>query len=235
MIDILLAVTMRIPSQDNEPVPRHRRQIQCGKRLRVEISVGQELKDECRLGRREPLRLEVRGTPKWDGKQGRLELAYDEGSDTLGLSNQSPYLIFDWDQKKSPSTLARTTSPRTQRPLVPSFSTTGGSCSDGSVRRPTKSPGATEMYRSGSRIRSETIRVSVIIVSSLTSKNIRTLHPGLSGVSGCSVLSDSRPWAQSTEMIEQRLCKWTALLEVNLVSSSELKFFRSRMDKFAVE
>ena len=57
--------------------------IQWGKRSRLEIPVGQELKDEYRLGYHERLRLEVRGNPKWDGKQGRLELEYDEVSDTF--------------------------------------------------------------------------------------------------------------------------------------------------------
>ncbi len=57
--------------------------IEWGKRSRLEIPVGQELKDEYGLGYHERLRLEVRGNPKWDGKQGRLELAYDEVSDTF--------------------------------------------------------------------------------------------------------------------------------------------------------
>jgi len=54
-----------------------------GKRSRLEIHVGQELKDEYGLGYHERLCLEVRGNPKWDGKQGRLELEYDEVSDTF--------------------------------------------------------------------------------------------------------------------------------------------------------
>ena len=41
------------------------------------------MKDEYGLGYHERLRLEVRGKPKWDGKQGRLELEYDEVSDTF--------------------------------------------------------------------------------------------------------------------------------------------------------
>jgi len=57
--------------------------IEWGKRSRLEIPVGQELKDEYGLGYHERLRLEVRGNPKWDGKQGRLELEYDEVSDTF--------------------------------------------------------------------------------------------------------------------------------------------------------
>ena len=57
--------------------------IQWGKCSRLEIPVGQELKDEYGLGYHERLRLEVRGTPKWDGEQGRLELKYDEVSDTF--------------------------------------------------------------------------------------------------------------------------------------------------------
>jgi putative transposase len=57
--------------------------IQWGKRSRLEIPVGQDLKDQYGLGYHDRLRLEVRGTPKWDGKQGRLELEYDEVSDTF--------------------------------------------------------------------------------------------------------------------------------------------------------
>lgn len=50
-----------------------------GERSRVEIPVGSDLKDEYdHTGR---LRLEVRGKPKWHGKQGRLEIYYDELSD----------------------------------------------------------------------------------------------------------------------------------------------------------
>ena len=50
-----------------------------GERSRVEIPVGKDLKDEYdHTGR---LRLEVRGRPKWSGKQGRLEIYHDELSD----------------------------------------------------------------------------------------------------------------------------------------------------------
>ena len=52
--------------------------LQMGDRSRLEIPVGSDLKDEYdHTGR---LRLEVAGEPKWDGKQGRLELYYDESS-----------------------------------------------------------------------------------------------------------------------------------------------------------
>ncbi|HET7323743.1 MAG TPA: transposase [Halococcus sp.] len=50
-----------------------------GERSRVEIPVGKDLKDEYDYTGR--LRLEVRGKPKWSGKQGRLEICYDELSD----------------------------------------------------------------------------------------------------------------------------------------------------------
>jgi putative transposase len=55
--------------------------LEMGDRSRVEIPVGKELKEKYGLGRTERLRLEVAGVPKWDGKQGRLELHYDEISD----------------------------------------------------------------------------------------------------------------------------------------------------------
>ncbi|WP_435181232.1 RNA-guided endonuclease InsQ/TnpB family protein [Halorussus sp. AFM4] len=54
-----------------------------GERSRLEIPVGQDLKDEYGLGYHDRLRLEVCGAPKWDGEQGRLELYYDEVADTF--------------------------------------------------------------------------------------------------------------------------------------------------------
>ena len=55
--------------------------LKTGDRSRLEIPVGKELKAKYGLGHNERLRLEVVGVPKWDGKQGRLELYYDETSD----------------------------------------------------------------------------------------------------------------------------------------------------------
>ncbi|MFD1646091.1 RNA-guided endonuclease InsQ/TnpB family protein [Haloarchaeobius litoreus] len=54
--------------------------LELGDRSRLEIPVGKELKDKYDLGYTERLRLEVAGVPKWGGKQGRLELYYDESS-----------------------------------------------------------------------------------------------------------------------------------------------------------
>ena len=54
-----------------------------GERSRLEIPVGQDLKDKYDLGYLERLRLEVAGDPKWDGEPGRLELYYDEVDDTF--------------------------------------------------------------------------------------------------------------------------------------------------------
>ncbi|WP_231186532.1 transposase [Haladaptatus sp. DYF46] len=53
--------------------------LELGKRSRLEIPVGKDLKDE--FGHTGRLRLEVRGHPKWDGKPGRLEIQYDELDD----------------------------------------------------------------------------------------------------------------------------------------------------------
>jgi len=50
--------------------------IQWGERSRLEIPVGKDLKAEYGLSGR--LRLKVRGNPRWDGKQGQLEIQYDE-------------------------------------------------------------------------------------------------------------------------------------------------------------
>ena len=57
--------------------------LEIGERSRLEIPVGQDLKDEYGLGYHERLRLEVAGDPKWDGEHGRLEVSYDEVDDTF--------------------------------------------------------------------------------------------------------------------------------------------------------
>jgi len=57
--------------------------IETGERSRLEIPVGQDLKDEYGLGYYDRLRLEICGAPKWDGEQGRLELYFDEIDDTF--------------------------------------------------------------------------------------------------------------------------------------------------------
>lgn len=54
-----------------------------GQRSRVEIPVGTELKETYGLGHNERLRLEVRGRPHWQGKQGRLELVYDRDAESF--------------------------------------------------------------------------------------------------------------------------------------------------------
>jgi len=57
-------------------------EIQWGDYSRVEVPVGQDLKDKYDMGYFERLRLEVRGDPKWFGEQGELEIQYDEVEDT---------------------------------------------------------------------------------------------------------------------------------------------------------
>ncbi|NHN46613.1 transposase [Halostella sp. JP-L12] len=57
--------------------------LETGERSRLEIPVGQDLKDEYGLGYHDRLRLEVAGDPKWEGEQSRLELYYDEVDDTF--------------------------------------------------------------------------------------------------------------------------------------------------------
>jgi len=57
--------------------------LEIGERSRVEIPVGQALKDEYGFGYHDRLRLEVAGDPKWNGEQGRLEIQYDETDDTF--------------------------------------------------------------------------------------------------------------------------------------------------------
>ena len=57
--------------------------LETGERSRLEIPVGQDLKEEYGLGYHERLRLEVAGDPKWEGEQGRLELYSDGVDDTF--------------------------------------------------------------------------------------------------------------------------------------------------------
>ena len=57
--------------------------LETGERSRLEIPVGQDLKEKYGLIYHERLRLEVCGIPKWDGEQGRLEVYYDEVDDTF--------------------------------------------------------------------------------------------------------------------------------------------------------
>jgi putative transposase len=57
--------------------------LETGERSRLEIPVGQALKDEYGLGYHDRLRLEVAGNPKWEGEQGQLEIQYDEVDDTF--------------------------------------------------------------------------------------------------------------------------------------------------------
>ena len=57
--------------------------IEFGKRSRLEVPIGSDLKDEYGFGYYDRLRLEVSGNPKWSGEQSRLELVYDELADTF--------------------------------------------------------------------------------------------------------------------------------------------------------
>ncbi|MFC7059104.1 RNA-guided endonuclease InsQ/TnpB family protein [Halovenus salina] len=57
--------------------------LETGQRSRIEIPVGQDLKNEYGLGYHDRLRIEVCGAPKWDGEQGRLEIQYDGVDDTF--------------------------------------------------------------------------------------------------------------------------------------------------------
>jgi putative transposase len=51
--------------------------VEWGERSRLEILVGSELKEEYGLGKRERLRLEIRGDPKWSGDDGQIQITYD--------------------------------------------------------------------------------------------------------------------------------------------------------------
>ncbi|HET7323905.1 MAG TPA: hypothetical protein VFJ06_06205 [Halococcus sp.] len=55
--------------------------LEWGERSRLEIPVSKDLKQEYGLGYRERFRLEAGGDPRWNGKQGRLEIHHDELTD----------------------------------------------------------------------------------------------------------------------------------------------------------
>ena len=59
--------------------------VEWGEYSRLELLVGKDLKAEHGLGRQERFQLEVRGDPNWKAyeKQGRLELFYDEHTQTF--------------------------------------------------------------------------------------------------------------------------------------------------------
>lgn len=50
-------------------------------RSTLEFTVGDNLKEKYGLGSREKLRIEVRGKPRWTGKDNRLELTFDDNAD----------------------------------------------------------------------------------------------------------------------------------------------------------
>jgi putative transposase len=75
--------------------------VELGKRSRLEIPLGKELKEKYGYGYHDRLRLEVRGRPHWEGPNGRLELHYDRtaeaftaqqsvGRDTIDPSRRFP-------------------------------------------------------------------------------------------------------------------------------------------------
>ncbi|WP_254824301.1 RNA-guided endonuclease InsQ/TnpB family protein [Haloglomus halophilum] len=59
--------------------------VEWGEYSRLEILIGQDLKEEYGIGYQERFQLEVQGSPNWTEyeKQGRLELYYDEVADTF--------------------------------------------------------------------------------------------------------------------------------------------------------
>lgn len=57
--------------------------VEWGEHSRIEFALGKDLKDKYGLNRNERLRLPIKGSPRWDGKQGRLELGYDRRTDTF--------------------------------------------------------------------------------------------------------------------------------------------------------
>lgn len=113
-----------------------------GDRSRLEIPVGSDLKNEYdHTGR---LRLEVRGDPRWQGKQGQLELQYDETTTTyrafqpVTVPDGSSRLDTPLASEEAALVWAQTTSSPVRRALAGSSCTKAGTCSLGSARRRTK-------------------------------------------------------------------------------------------------
>jgi putative transposase len=57
--------------------------IEFGEQSRLEVLIGSELKDELGLNQNQRLRVEVSGNAKWSGEQNRLEIVYDETTDSF--------------------------------------------------------------------------------------------------------------------------------------------------------
>lgn len=74
--------------------------LEIGERSRLEIPLGKDLKEKYGFGYHDKLRLEVRGRPHWDGRQGRLELVYDREAESftahqsVGREHSSPIRLF---------------------------------------------------------------------------------------------------------------------------------------------
>jgi Probable transposase. len=113
-----------------------------GEYSRLEILVGQDLKDEYDLGYRERLRLEVRGDPNWKEyeNQGRLELHYNEQSDQF--------------RAFQPVTIDEDNSRLAQPQPANSTSTKAAICSSGSARRHARSPGCSRYSKTDSTAQS---------------------------------------------------------------------------------
>jgi len=120
--------------------PKHVVLGQMGRTLPARNLVGQDLKEEYGLGYQERLRLEVQGDPNWKeyDKQGRLELYYDDVSETFRAFSQSQPTILDWHthwRTKPPLwTSAQTISSLVRFRLASSTCTKAATCSSGSAR-----------------------------------------------------------------------------------------------------
>lgn len=55
--------------------------IDWGEHSRIELALGKQLKDKYGLQKNKRLRVPIKGSPQWDGHQGRLELWYDRDAD----------------------------------------------------------------------------------------------------------------------------------------------------------
>lgn len=119
--------------------------LEWGERSRLEIPVGKALKAEFGLNAHERLRLEVSGTPRWEGAQGRLAVFYDEVDDRFRAINLLGSTMLDrihhWRKKPPLWISAPTSSSHAPRPPANSPCMRAAMYLSDSGQRPKRSPG----------------------------------------------------------------------------------------------
>jgi putative transposase len=138
--------------------------VEWGEYSRLEILVGQDLKDEYGLGDNERLRLEVRGDPNWTDydKQGQLELYYDEHSDQFRafqpVTVDDSRLASPLADESAGLDIGANNSSRVPRRPARNCCTRGAGCSSGSETPPRRSPDSNRCWTTASTPRSGSAR-----------------------------------------------------------------------------